>query len=70
MIPGDDVIVDFDGVEHVGTVIANRSNGWVQVRIITDPLENYGGTVVPPLRPQPPLSEVIVRVSRVRLVEG
>ena len=69
MSPGDDVIVDFDGVEHVGTVIAHRSNGWIQVRIITDPHQNYGGTVVPPLRPQPPLSEVIVRETRVRRVE-
>ena len=65
---GDSVLVDFDGVEHVGSFIAHRSNGWCQVRILTDPQQNYGGTVVPPLRPQPPLSEVIVRETHVRLV--
>ncbi|PVB19771.1 hypothetical protein D2E83_11430 [Mycobacteroides abscessus] len=38
---GDDVIVEFEGVEHVGEVIAEE-RGWVRATILIDPELDYG----------------------------
>lgn len=38
---GDDVIVEFDGVEHVGEVIGEE-RGWVRATILIDPELDYG----------------------------
>lgn len=39
---GDDVLVDFDGLEHRGE-IKSHSNGWYVARIAIDPVADYGG---------------------------
>lgn len=37
----DDVIVEFEGVEHVGEVIGEE-RGWVRATILIDPELDYG----------------------------
>lgn len=59
--PGDDVIVEFDGLEHRGE-IKSHSNGWCMARIVIDPLADYG-RVTPALGVR---SVVCVPESRVR----
>lgn len=58
---GDDVIVDFGGLEHPGQVIS-QSSGYVMVRIHTDPDADYGG-ISSMLDPEP---TVAVKESKVR----
>lgn len=62
---GDSVIVNFDGVDHPGEIIIPPRNGWVRARILTDPDLDYG-SITPRLAP---ISEVIVRETRVRKAE-
>ena len=59
--PGDDVIVEFDGLEHRGE-IKSHTNGWCVARIAIDPLADYGG-VTPALAVR---SLVCVREAHVR----
>ena len=40
--PGDDVVVEFDGLEHRGE-IKSHSGGWYVARIVIDPSADYGG---------------------------
>lgn len=58
---GDDVIVDFGGLDHQGEVIS-QSSGYVMVRILADPTADYGG-ISSMLDPQP---TVAVKESKVR----
>lgn len=60
---GDDVLVDFGGLEHKGEVIS-QSAGYVMARILADPTADYGD-VTPRLDPQP---TVCVKETKVRLV--
>ena len=59
--PGDDVIVDFGGLDHPGEVIS-QSSGYVMVRILADPIADYGG-ISSMLDPEP---TVAVKESKVR----
>lgn len=61
---GDDVIVDFDGIEHRGSVISH-GRGHVLATIVIDPLADYG-SITPRLAPQ---STVCVAEAKVRLIE-
>lgn len=60
-LPGEDVIVDFCGIEHQGEVIEQRS-GYVMVRIIADPDCDYGA-ITARLGPDP---TVCVKENNVR----
>lgn len=62
---GDDVLVDFAGVEHRGEVISQNS-GYVMARIVTDPDGDYGD-IGARLDPEP---TVCVKASRVRSWEA
>lgn len=59
--PGDDVIVDFGGLEHQGEVI-RQSSGYVMVRVHSDPTWDYGD-ITPRLDPEP---TVCVKETKVR----
>lgn len=58
---GDDVIVEFGGLEHQGEVISH-SAGYVMVRILADPAADYG-SITPRLDPEP---TVCVKDTKVR----
>ena len=58
---GQDVIVDFRGLEHQGCVI-RHSGGYVMVRIAADPAADYGH-IGERLDPQP---TVCVKENKVR----
>lgn len=62
--PGQDVIVDFDGVEHRGEVL-NHRGGHVLATIVTDLLADYGG-ISPMLAPH---QTVCVAEGKVRPAE-
>ena len=62
--PGDDVIVDFDGLDHQGEVVRDE-RGWVFCRIVIDINADYG-SVGPRLDPH---ATVCVPESRVRLAD-
>lgn len=59
--PGDDVIVDFGGLDHPGEVIS-QSSGYVMVRILAEPTADYG-SISSMLDPEP---TVAVKESKVR----
>jgi hypothetical protein len=60
---GDDVVVDFAGIEHQGEVIEQRRSGYVMVRIIlADPSWVYG-SIGARLDPEP---TVCVKLTNVR----
>ena len=59
--PGDDVIVDFKGVDVPGEVI-HESHGWVMALVDIDP-ETDWGSEGPRLDPR---STICVQVSHVR----
>ena len=40
--PNQDVIVEFDGLEHRGIVEQKMGKGWVRCKIRIDPLADYG----------------------------
>lgn len=61
---GDDVYVDFDGVEHYGHV-EKIERGWIVATVQLDPLEDYG-TASARLAPY---QTVCVPASRVRIRE-
>lgn len=63
-LPGQDVIIEFDGVEHRAEVLEHRPAG-VIVLMETDPLTDYGN-VTPMMSPQ---QTVCVRESKVRLAD-
>ena len=58
---GDDVIVEFGGLDHQGEVIS-QSAGYVMVKMIADPTADYG-EITPRLDPEP---TVCVKETRVR----
>lgn len=58
---GDDVTVDYCGLEHCGVVLG-QSGPWVMCQITLDPEWDYG-SVGPALDPQP---TVCVRDSHVK----
>lgn len=58
---GDDVIVDFGGLEHQGEVISQHS-GYVMVKILADPESDYG-SITDRLDPEP---TVCVKETKVR----
>lgn len=62
--PGDDVIVDFDGIEHRGEVLEHR-RGDVLCTITIDVFADYG-PITPRMAPQ---STVCVPEKRVRHAE-
>jgi hypothetical protein len=62
--PGDDVIVDFKGVDVPGEVI-HESHGWVMAVVAIDP-ETDWGSEGPRLDPR---STICVQVSHVRVAE-
>lgn len=41
MKPGDDVVVDFEGIDHLGH-IDRIEKGWVRAVILVDPELDYG----------------------------
>lgn len=50
--PGQDIIVDFGGIEHAGEVVSHRG-GYVMAQItLADNEADYGG-ITPSLDPQP-----------------
>lgn len=59
---GQDVIVDFDGLEHPGYIEQLMGKGWVRCRIRIDPTADYGA-ITPRLGIE---SVVCVRESDVR----
>lgn len=59
--PGDDVIVDFGGLEHPGEVL-HQSSGYVMVKILSDPNADYG-SISSMMDPEP---TVAVKESKVR----
>jgi len=58
---GDDVVVDFGGIDHQGEVVEHRG-GYVMVKILADPTADYG-SITPRLDPEP---TVCVKQSKVR----
>lgn len=54
--PGDDVVVEFDGIKHRGEVLTH-SGPWVRCTIAIDPTADYG-KITPSLAPR---STVCVR---------
>ncbi|QBP31581.1 hypothetical protein SEA_CORNUCOPIA_103 [Mycobacterium phage Cornucopia] len=60
--PGDDVWVDFDGLEHEGVVEKIQACGWVRCAIAIDPEYDYG-SVTPRLTPH---ITVAVKTTRIR----
>ena len=62
--PGDDVIIDFKGVDVAGEVI-RQSNGWVMAVVAIDGTEDWGD-VAPRLDPR---STICVPDGRVRHTE-
>lgn len=64
MRAGDDVYVDFDGIEHYG-VIDKIEHGWIFATIALDPLEDYG----PGSSRLVPHQPVCVPAGRVRIRE-
>lgn len=63
--PGDDVIVDFDGIEHRGSVISHN-RGHVLATIVIDPVADYG-SITPRLAPE---STVCVAEAKVKFLEN
>ena len=59
--PGDDVVVSFDGIDHVGEV-EKVEHGWIHCRITIETAGDYG-SITPRLSPQ---STVCVRNGDVR----
>lgn len=59
--PGEDVIVDFGGLDHRGEVISHQ-RGYVLVKILADPEADYG-SITARLDPQPTVG---VKESKVR----
>ena len=59
--PGDDIVVDFKGVEVPGEV-KSESNGWVMAVVAIDPEADWGSDG-PRLDPR---STICVPLSRVR----
>ena len=62
--PGEDIVVDFKGVDVPGEVL-RESNGWVMAVVAIDP-EGDWGSDGPRLDPR---STICVPVSRVRHAE-
>ncbi len=62
---GDDVIVDFGGIDHQGEVV-QHSAGYVMVRMIADPAADYG-SISDRLDPEP---TVCVKEKHVRHTEN
>jgi hypothetical protein len=60
--PGDDIVVDFDGLEHSGVVEKPMGQGWIRCKIRIHDAADYG-SITPRLSP---VSVVCVRVSDVR----
>lgn len=60
--PGDDVIVNFDGIEHAGEVERVEPHGFIRCRIAIESGGDYGN-ITPRLAPQ---STVCVRNGDVR----
>ena len=58
---GDDVMVEFDGIEHLGEVLF-QSRGWVTCTVTIDSSADYG-RITPQLVPH---STVCVPEKRVR----
>lgn len=42
MHAGDDIVVDYQGAEHLGEYLQPFGGGWSLVRIRPDPLLDYG----------------------------
>lgn len=61
MNPGDDVWVDFEGLEHAGT-IEKIDHGWARCKIITDPEWDYGSITARIA----PYTTVAVQTTRIR----
>ena len=40
--PGDDVVVEFDGLEHAGVVEQLMGKGWLRCKIRIDSSADYG----------------------------
>lgn len=59
--PGDDVIVEFDGMDHAGEVLW-QSRGWVTCTVHIDSSADYG-RITPQLAPR---STVCVQEKKVR----
>lgn len=64
--PGDDVIIDFDGLEHPAEVL-NHSGGWVMAMMRPDPTADYGAGTS---RLDPTGQTVCVPEKRVRTDTG
>lgn len=60
MNPGDDVIVDFEGIPHLGH-IERIERGWARCKILVDAEADYG-SITPRLDP---IQTVMVPMARV-----
>jgi hypothetical protein len=60
--PGDDIVLDFDGLEHNAEVL-NHRNGWVTAMMRPDPQADYGSGTS---RIDPTYQTVCVPEKRVR----
>lgn len=63
--PGDDVVVEFDGLEHAGVVEQCMGKGWLRCKIRIDSSADYGN-MTPRLGVE---SVVCVRETDVRHTE-
>lgn len=66
MRPGDNVIVDFEGEDHLGNIEKFESKGWVRCCIVIDPGLDYGSGT----ERLAPYQTVCVPSTRVRLCES
>jgi hypothetical protein len=62
---GQDVVVEFDGLEHVGVIEQPMGKGWLRCKIRIDPLADYG-SIAPRLAVD---SVVCVRETDVRMAD-
>jgi hypothetical protein len=60
--PGDDIVVNFDGIESAGVVERIERNGFIRARIVIDHQADYG-SITARLAPH---STVCVRETDVR----
>jgi hypothetical protein len=61
-IAGQDIVVNFQGIEHQGHVENIERNGWIRCRIAIQPVADYGAITAR----MAPHSTVCVRASDVR----
>lgn len=59
--PGDDVIIEFDGLDHDGHVLKDEGHGWVRCSMAVDPIYDYG-SITPRMAPHQTVAVLNTRV--------